>query len=160
LRELGWIEGRNIALEYRWAEGRDQRARELAAELVRRKPDVMFVNGTPTVLAEKQATATVPIVFAGVGDPVGSGIVANLARPGGNLTGISQQQTDTATKRLELLREVVPGLRRLAIMAHANWAPRRWDQCRPLTLSRAGAISAAAWIFSATTSTPSAPAVR
>jgi putative tryptophan/tyrosine transport system substrate-binding protein len=120
LRELGWIEGRNIAIEYRWAEGRDQRAADLAAELVHRKVDVILVNGTPQVLAAKQATSIIPIVFVGAGDPVGSGIVASLARPGGNVTGVSQQQTDTATKRLELLREVVPGLRRLAILADVS----------------------------------------
>jgi putative tryptophan/tyrosine transport system substrate-binding protein len=120
LRELGWIEGRNVAIEYRWAEGRDQRAADLAAELVHRKVDVILVNGTPQVLAAKEATSIIPIVFVGAGDPVGSGIVASLARPGGNITGVSQQQTDTATKRLELLREVVPGLRRLAILADVS----------------------------------------
>ena len=120
LRELGWIEGRNIAIEYRWAEGRDQRAADLAAELVNRKVDVILVNGTPQVLAAKQATSIIPIVFVGAGDPIGSGIVVSLARPGGNVTGVSQQQTDTATKRLELLREVVPGLRRLAVLADVS----------------------------------------
>ena len=120
LRELGWVEGRNVAIEYRWAEGRSQRATELAAELVHRKVDIMVMNGTPQVLAAKQATSTIPVVFVGLGDPVGTGVVASLARPGGNLTGLSLQQTDTATKRLELLREVVPGLRRLAILAHVG----------------------------------------
>jgi len=80
----------------------------------------MVMNGTPQVLAAKQATSTIPVVFVGLGDPVGTGVVASLARPGGNLTGLSLQQTDTATKRLELLREVVPGLRRLAILAHVG----------------------------------------
>ena len=120
LHELGWIEGRTIAIEYRWAEGRSQRAAELAAELVHRKVDIMVMNGTAQVLAAKQATSTIPVVFVGLGDPVGTGVVASLARPGGNLTGLSLQQTDTATKRLELLREVVPGLRRLAILAHVG----------------------------------------
>ena len=120
LHELGWVEGRNVAIEYRWAEGRSQRATELAAELVHRKVDIMVMNGTPQVLAAKQATSTIPVVFVGLGDPVGTGVVASLARPGGNLTGLSLQQTDTATKRLELLREVVPGLRRLAILAHVG----------------------------------------
>ena len=120
LRELGWVEGRNVAIEYRWAEGRSQRATELAAELVHRKVDIMVMNGTPQVLAAKQATSTIPVVFVGLGDPVGTGVVAGLARPGSNLTGLSLQQTDTATKRLELLREVVPGLRRLAILAHVG----------------------------------------
>ena len=118
LRELGWVEGRNVAIEYRWAEGRSQRATELAAELVHRKVDIMVMNGTAQVLAAKQATSTIPVVFVGLGDPVGTGVVAGLARPGSNLTGLSLQQTDTATKRLELLREVVPRLRRLAIMAN------------------------------------------
>jgi len=118
LHELGWIEGRTIAIEYRWAEGRSQRAAELAAELVHRKVDIMVMNGTAQVLAAKQATSTIPVVFVGLGDPVGTGAVAGLARPGSNLTGLSLQQTDTATKRLELLREVVPRLRRLAIMAN------------------------------------------
>ena len=118
LHELGWIEGRTIAIEYRWAEGRSQRAAELAAELVHRKVDIMVMNGTAQVLAAKQATSTIPVVFVGLGDPVGTGVVAGLARPGSNLTGLSLQQTDTATKRLELLREVVPRLRRLAIMAN------------------------------------------
>src|SRR5262249_26286291 len=120
LHELGWIEGRTIAIEYRWAGGRSQRAAELAAELVHRKVDIMVMNGTPQVLAAKQATSTIPVVLVGLGDPVGTGVVASLARPGSNLTGLSLQQTDTATKRLELLREVVPGLRRLAILAHAG----------------------------------------
>ena len=120
LRELGWVEGRNVAIEYRWAEGRSQRATELAAELVHRKVDIMVMNGTAQVLAAKQATSTIPVVFVGLGDPVGTGVVAGLARPGSNLTGLSLQQTDTATKRLELLREVVPGLRRLAILAHVG----------------------------------------
>jgi putative ABC transport system substrate-binding protein len=119
LRELGWIEGRNLAVEYRWAEGRDQRAAELAAELVRRKVDIIVVNGTPQVLAAKQATSTIPAVFVAA-DPLGTGIVASLARPGGNFTGLSLQSTDLAAKRLELLREVVPGLRRLAILAHVG----------------------------------------
>jgi putative ABC transport system substrate-binding protein len=120
LHELGWIEGRTIAIEYRWAEGRSQRAAELAAELVHRKVDIMVMNGTPQVLAARQATSTIPVVFVGLGDPVGTGVVASLARPGSNLTGLSLQQADTATKRLELLREVVPGLRRLAILAHVG----------------------------------------
>jgi putative ABC transport system substrate-binding protein len=120
LRELGWIEGRNIAIEYRWAEGRTERSAELAAELVRLKVDVIVTNGTASVVAAKQATSVIPIVFATAGDPVGAGLVASLARPGGTVTGMSLQQTDVGAKRLELLREVVPGLRRLAIMAHVG----------------------------------------
>jgi putative ABC transport system substrate-binding protein len=117
LRELGWVDGRNVAIEIRWAEGRTNRFAEIAAELVRRNVDVILTHNTPPVLAAKQATSTIPIVFASAGDPVGTGIVASLAQPGGNVTGLSSETTDTAGKRLELLREVVPGLRRLAILA-------------------------------------------
>ena len=120
LRELGWIEGRTIAIEYRWAEGSIDRAAELAAEFVRLKVDVIVTSGTPQVLAAKQATSVIPIVFAAVGDPVGAGVVATLARPDGNATGLSLQQTETTGKRLELLREVIPGLRRLAIIANSD----------------------------------------
>src|SRR5262245_62128682 len=120
LRELGWIEGRTVAIEYRWAEGRSERFAEIAAELVRLKVDVIVTQSTPSVLAAKQATFVIPIVFASAGDPVGTGIVASLARPGGNITGLSGQATDTAAKRLELLREVVPNLRRLAIMGNVG----------------------------------------
>jgi putative ABC transport system substrate-binding protein len=116
LRELGWIEGRTIAIEYRWAEGSSERAAEIALEFVRLKVDVIATSGGPNVAAAKRETSVIPIVFAAAGDPVASGFVASLARPGGNVTGLSNQQTDTAGKRLELLREVVPGLRRLAIL--------------------------------------------
>jgi putative tryptophan/tyrosine transport system substrate-binding protein len=115
LRELGWIEGRTIAIEYRWEEGRPERVAEIAAEFVRLKVDVIVTNGI-AVTAVKEATAFIPIVFAAAIDPVGGGLVASLARPGGNVTGLSVQSTDLAGKRLELLREVVPRLRRLAIM--------------------------------------------
>ena len=120
LRELGWIEGRTVAIEYRWAEGRDERAAEIAGEFVRLKVDVIVAQGTPSVIAAKQATSVIPIVFAAVGDPVDSGLVASLSRPGGNVTGLSTQQTDTATKRIELFREMVPGLHRLAIMGNVG----------------------------------------
>jgi putative tryptophan/tyrosine transport system substrate-binding protein len=121
LRKLGWIEGRTIAIEYRWSEGRPERATEIAAEFVRLKVDVIVTSGTaaPTV---KQATAVIPIVFAIAIDPVGGGLIASLARPGGNVTGLSVQQTDIAGKRLELLREVVPRLRRVAIMVDVGFA--------------------------------------
>jgi putative ABC transport system substrate-binding protein len=118
LRELGWIEGRTVAIEYRWAEGSRARAAEMAAELVRLKVDVIVTAGTPPALAAKQATSSIPIVFANATDPVGTGLVTSLARPGGNVTGLSTQQADLAGKRLELLRESVPGLRRLAILAN------------------------------------------
>jgi len=120
LRELGWIEGRTIAIEYRWAEGRTERAAEIAAELVQRKVDVIVTSGTAVVVAAMEATSVIPIVFAGAGDPVGTGLIASLARPGGNVTGLSNQSRDLAGKRLELLREVVPGLGRLAILANVD----------------------------------------
>jgi ABC-type uncharacterized transport system substrate-binding protein len=120
LRELGWIEGRTITIEYRWAEGRSERFAEIAAELVRRKVDVIVTSATEAIVAAKQATSVTPIVFAAAGDPVGTGLVASLARPGGNVTGLSVQQTDVAGKRLELLREIVPGLRRLAILGNVS----------------------------------------
>jgi putative tryptophan/tyrosine transport system substrate-binding protein len=119
LQELGWIEGRTVAIEYRWAEGRTERAAEIAAEFVRLKVDVIVTSATVVVIASKQATSVIPIVFM-AGDPVGTGLVASLARPGGNATGLSLQQTETAGKRLELLREVVPGLGRLAILANVG----------------------------------------
>src|SRR5215467_13771150 len=118
LRELGWTDGRNVTIEYRWAEGRIHRFAEIAEELVRLKVDVILTHNTPPILAVKQATSVIPIVFATAGDPVGTGVVASLARPGGNVTGLSTQLSDTAGKRLELLREVVPGLRRLAIIGN------------------------------------------
>jgi putative ABC transport system substrate-binding protein len=117
LRELGWTEGRNIAFEYRWAEGRSARFAELAAELVRLKVDVIVTWGTP-IYAAKQATSVIPIVFPVAGDPVGTGLVASLARPGGNLTGFSTQHSEMQIKRLEILRQIVPNLRRLAIMGN------------------------------------------
>ena len=117
LHELGWIEGRTIAIEYRWAEGRSERFAEIAAELVRLKVDVI-VTGQSSVPALKQVTSVIPIVMAVSNDPVGGGLVATLARPGGNVTGLSLQTPDLAGKRLELLREVVPGLRRLAVLAN------------------------------------------
>jgi putative ABC transport system substrate-binding protein len=120
LRELGWIEGRTVAIEYRWAEGRNERYAENAAEFVRLKVDVIVTSTTPPTLAAKRATAVIPIVFAAANDPVGTGLVASLARPGGNLTGLANQQSDTSGKKLEFLREVVPSLRHLAIMANAD----------------------------------------
>jgi putative tryptophan/tyrosine transport system substrate-binding protein len=118
LRELGWIEGRTIAIEYRWAEGRSERYAEIAAEFVRLKVDVIVTVATPATLAAKQATAVIPIVFVTASDPIGTSLVASLARPGGNVTGLANQISDATGKKLEFLREVVPGLRRLAIMAN------------------------------------------
>src|SRR5215510_215592 len=120
LRELGWIENRTVAIEYRWAEGRDERFTEIAAEFIRLKVDLIFTYGTPSSIAAKKATAVIPIVFAAAGDPVGTGLVASLARTGGNITGLSIQQTDLASKRLEMLREVVPGLRTVAILTDSG----------------------------------------
>jgi putative ABC transport system substrate-binding protein len=116
LRVLGWIEGRTIAIEYRWAEGRSERYAEIAAEFVRLKVDVIVTSGNASIKAAKQATSVIPIVFPVTGDPLADGLVASLAHPGGNVTGLSNQQIDTAAKRVELLREVVPSLRRLAIL--------------------------------------------
>jgi putative ABC transport system substrate-binding protein len=120
LRELGWVEDRTIAIHYRWAEGRTERLAEIAAEFVRLKVDVIVTNSAAPVVAAQQATSVIPIVIASAADPVGTGLVASLARPGGNVTGLSIQMTDLAGKRLELLREVVPGLRRLAIMVNSG----------------------------------------
>jgi putative ABC transport system substrate-binding protein len=120
LRELGWIEGRTVAIEYRWAEGRSGRYLEIAAEFVRLKVEVIVTAGNAT-LEVQRATSTIPIVSAITADPVGAGLVASLSRPGGNVTGLSVQRTDTAGKRLEILREVVPGLRRLAILANVGF---------------------------------------
>jgi putative ABC transport system substrate-binding protein len=120
LRELGWIEGRTIAIDYRPAEGGTERAAEIAAEFVRRKVDVIVTSGTGSVLAAKQATSVIPIVFTNANEPVSTGLVASLARPGGNVTGMSIQGPDLAGKRLELLLEVVPNLRRFAIIANVG----------------------------------------
>jgi len=117
LHEVGWIEGRTIAIEYRWGEGRGDRTAEVISEFVRLNPDVIVTHGQSNIVAAKEATSAIPIVFALATDPVASGFVASLARPGGNATGLSIQGTDLVGKRLELLREVVPSLRRLAIMS-------------------------------------------
>ena len=119
LRELGWIEDRTVAIEYRWTEGRSERYAEIAAEFVRLKVDVIVTVGS-AVSAAKQATSVIPIVFAVAVDPLGSGLVAGLARPGGNVTGLSVQSADLADKRLEM-RELIPNLRRLAIMGNVGY---------------------------------------
>ena len=118
LRQLGWIDSRTIALEYRWAEGRSERFAEIAAEFALHKVNVIVTSGTAPTLAAKRVTSDVPIIFAVASDPIGNGLVASLARPGGNVTGLSIQQTDLAAKKLALLRESVPGFRRLAVMAN------------------------------------------
>jgi len=135
LRELGWVEGRTIAIEYRWAAGRNERLAEIAAEFVQLKMDVIVTGGTPPVLAAMQATSIIPIVFASAGDPVGTGLVASLARPGGNVTGLSVLAVDLAGKRLDLLREVVSGFGRLAIMGNVG---------NPIILNELAELQAAA----------------
>jgi putative ABC transport system substrate-binding protein len=134
LRELGWSEGRNVAIEYRWSDGRPERVAEFAAEFVQQKVDIIVTYGG-AVATLKQATASIPIVFALAVDPLGSGLVASLSRPGGNVTGLSVQQTDIVGKRLGVLREFVPGLRRLAIMFDAGY---------PATVREMGNAQAAA----------------
>jgi putative tryptophan/tyrosine transport system substrate-binding protein len=121
LRGLGWSEGRTVAIEYRWGEGRPERFAEIAAEFVRLKVDVIVTGGS-AVPALRRATSVIPIVFAIAGDPLGGGLVASLSRPGGNITGFSNQQSDLAGKRLGLFREILPNLRRLAILANAGHA--------------------------------------
>jgi ABC-type uncharacterized transport system substrate-binding protein len=138
LRELGWIEGRTVAIEYRWAGGEGERLAEIAAEFVRLKVDIIVTGGTPAVVAAKQATSVIPIVFATAGDPVGMGLVASLARPGGNVTGLSVLSVDLASKRLGLLREAIPSFRRLAIMGNVG---------NPLTVLELGELQAAAREF-------------
>src|SRR6266702_3534804 len=120
LRELGWSEGHSIVIERRWAEGRSERFAEIAAEFARRKVDVILTAGS-AVPAAKQATSSIPIVFVLGNDPVGTGLVASLARPGGNVTGLAIQAIDLAGKRLELLRELVPGLRALAVLTDVSY---------------------------------------
>jgi putative tryptophan/tyrosine transport system substrate-binding protein len=120
LRELGWIEGKTVAFEYRWSEGRPERVAEFGAEFVQQKVDVIVTYGGAVAIL-KQATTSIPIVFALAVDPLGIGLVANLSRPGGNVTGFSLQQAESASKRLALLRQIVPSLRRLAIIFDASY---------------------------------------
>jgi putative tryptophan/tyrosine transport system substrate-binding protein len=135
LRELGWTENRTITIEYRWAEGREERFAEIAAEFARLKVDAIVASGTPAVMASRQATSVTPIVFAPAGDPVASGLVASLARPGGNVTGLATLGADLAGKRIELLREAVSGLGRLAIMGNIG---------NPFSVLEVGEVQAAA----------------
>jgi putative ABC transport system substrate-binding protein len=138
LHDLGWIEGRTIAIEYRWADGRSERLAEIAAEFARLKVDVILTGGTPAIIAAKQAAPGVPIVFTSAGDPVGSGLVTSLARPGGNVTGLSVMAVDLAGKRLELLREAVSNLGRLAIMGNVG---------NPVTVLELGELQVAARVL-------------
>jgi len=126
LRELGWIDGRNITIEYRWAEGSSDRAAELAAEFARLKVDVIVTYANPMVVATKQATSVIPIVFAAAADPLGTGLVAALARPGGNVTGLSVQNTDLAGKHLELLRDLFPVFTGSRSWSMSAIPPRCW----------------------------------
>src|SRR5215471_2864028 len=122
LRELGWSEGRTVAVEYRWGEGRTESYAEIAAEFVRLKVDIVLAAGTEPALAAKQATSVIPIVFSTAGDPVGTGLVASLARPGGNVTGLSNLGSNLAAKRLQLLREFFPNFSRLAVMVNVGYS--------------------------------------
>jgi putative tryptophan/tyrosine transport system substrate-binding protein len=122
LGQLGWIEGRTLQIEYRWSEGRRERVVEIASELLSKKVDLIVTYGGAAVIL-KQATASVPIVFVPAVDPVAAGLVDNLAHPNGNATGLSVQQAEIASKRLEVMREIVPGLGRLAILFDANYSP-------------------------------------
>ena len=134
LRELGYIENRTVAIEYRWTEGNERYA-AMAAELVGMKADIIVALGTPAIVAARKATAVIPIVFPIASDPVGDGLVASLARPGGNVTGLSNQQPELAGKRLEILREVIPGLRQLAVLANGH---------NPTAILNVGEVQAAA----------------
>jgi putative tryptophan/tyrosine transport system substrate-binding protein len=124
LSELGWIEGRTVAMEYRWAESRSERFPAIAADLVRLRVDIIVATSIAAVLACKQATTVISIVFPLAGDPLSTGLVASLARPGGNVTGLSNQGADLAGKRLEVLREVNPGLHSLAVLANSEYPGR------------------------------------
>jgi putative ABC transport system substrate-binding protein len=140
LRDLGYVEGRNILIEYRDAEGKLERLPALAAELVALKVDVVVASGTPAALAAKQATRTVPIVFAGVADPVASGLVTTLARPGGNITGLSGQASELVGKCLELLKKAVPGVSRVAVL----WQPGRLGGRTDTDMLKAAEVAARA----------------
>ena len=131
LRDLGWVEGQNIAIEYRWAEGKFERLPGLAAALIRLKVDVIVANATPATSAAKNATGTIPVVFAFVADPVASGFVASLARPGGNITGLASIATEVIGKQLELLKEALPKVSRVAVLRNPD------NQSHPLMLRQA-----------------------
>ena len=140
LRDLGYVEGRNVVIEYRDAEGKLERLPALAAELVALKVDVIVAPNTPAALAAKQATRTLPIVFIGAGDPVTSGLVTSLARPGGNVTGLSVLSTELVGKWLELLKQVVPGVSRVA----ALWQPGAMDERTDKDMQEGAAVAAQA----------------
>src|SRR5260370_15901493 len=142
LRDLGWIVGENIAIEYRWAEGRSRRVSEIAAEFLRQDVDVIITYGSAVPIL-KQATTTIPIVFAVAFDPVRGGLWPGLAQPGGNVTGMSLQQPDLVGKRLEFLREAIPQLRRLAVLADAGYAQPMLEADRVKSAAQALALEAA-----------------
>jgi len=142
LRELGWRLGENIAIEYRWAEGRSRRVSEIAAEFLRQDVDVIVTYGSAVPIL-KQATTTIPIVFAVAFDPVRDGLIQSLAHPGGNVTGMSIQQLDLVGRRLELLREVIPQLHRLAILADAGYAAPMLEADRVRSTAQALGLEAA-----------------
>jgi putative tryptophan/tyrosine transport system substrate-binding protein len=123
LRKLGWIEGKNIAFEYRFAEQKSERLAELAAELVRLKVDLIVTSGVPPALEAKKATTTIPIVMVTAGDPVALGLVDSLARPGGNVTGLYTFATELNTKRLEILKDAVPKLARVGLLRGSSYNP-------------------------------------
>ena len=125
LNKLGWIEGKNITIEYRFAEGKTERLPEFAADLVRLKVDLIVVSGTTPALAAKSATTTIPIVMTNPGDPVAAGLVASLARPGGNVTGFTSVDPDLSVKRLQILRETLPKVSRVAVLIMAVQAEIR-----------------------------------
>jgi putative ABC transport system substrate-binding protein len=135
LRELGYVEGKNLAIEWRWAEGKYERFPALIAELIASKVDLIVTAGTPASLAVKKATTTIPLVMIAVGDPVGSGLIASLAHPGGNITGLTSISPELDGKRLELLREVVPNISHVAVM---------WNPTSPLQVIAEKATRAAA----------------
>src|SRR5262249_34414734 len=138
LRELGWVEGKTVAIEYSWVEGRFERSPAIIAEFVRLKVDVIVTHATLNVLAAKQVTSVIPIVFASAGDPVGNGLVTSLARPGANVTGLSVQSTDLVHKSVELLRDLLPKLGRVAILYHVG---------NPVTALQTDAVKAVAGRF-------------
>jgi putative tryptophan/tyrosine transport system substrate-binding protein len=135
LNKLGWIEGKNITIEYRFAEQKNERLTELAADLVRLKVELIVVAGNTAALAAKKATSTIPIVMANIADPVSSGLVANLARPGGNVTGLASLGTELITKRLEILKDAVPKLARVGVLRPAGGSDRQLKNLRPAALA-------------------------
>ena len=136
LSKLGWIEGKNITIEYRFAEQKNERLPELAADLVRLKVDLIVTSGGPTPLAAKKATSTIPIVMTSYVDPVATGLVASLARPGGNITGNASLASELNTKRLEILKDAVPTLTRVGLLRVPGGSDLQWKEIRPAALAR------------------------